>query len=269
MTTEKDTTGARRRSTEHPRQPLGEVIGFVKRLSKLAGSADSLAISKVMDDMKVKNRTNDRFSSLLSAARQFGLVTVKGTTITLTPVASKMMHGTETTRRALLIRAANSPKLYADLISKYDRKGLPAEAALAAELFEGDYGIVKTKTRHAAAMFIASVRDADLVTDSGILRALDPQELGDQGLSQEGLTVNQDTADKQEQTEASTASSERAPISAASRVPDRARQSSTLQLGDGRSATVDVPGDLTAQEADRLKKLLDVLVSDRAETPSG
>ncbi|RUL83196.1 hypothetical protein, partial [Tautonia sociabilis] len=160
--------GRRERSARYPGAPLPEAIELARFLDDhgLDGtSAEAIAAS--MGFESIKTRT---FSARLSAARQFGLVTLDGSSYRLTPLARSVLHPLDPADLPRLYRdALKAPPLYADLLVRLANRRVPDPERLANLLYHS-YQITASAKLPAAEAFVESSRFAGALGDDGILR---------------------------------------------------------------------------------------------------
>lgn len=168
MSDDGEPSARRGRSARYPGIPLGEAIGFCERID--SKGLDGLPASAIAQGLGYSNVRTNTFSSSLSSARQFGLLSLEGERYALTPLARSILHPidpADTPR--LLRRALLEPPLYASVAGRYASRRLPDAAPLANALYHQDQ-ITATAKRTAAEAFLASARFAGALDSEGILR---------------------------------------------------------------------------------------------------
>jgi hypothetical protein len=132
---------------------------------------DGLNAEAIATGLGYGNIKTNTFSARLSAARQFGLLTLQDDGYTMTPIARGLIHPLGPQEVARLRRQAlASPSLYADLISRLEGRKLPEAAALANLLYH-QFQITSTAKQAAAESFLDSARFAGVLGADGILHA--------------------------------------------------------------------------------------------------
>src|SRR5436305_14913665 len=104
----------RERSTRYPGVALAESLKLCESIESLG--VDGLSAADIATALGYKNIKTNTFSARLSAARQFGLLTLTGEGYALTPLARELLHPVDPddlprVRRQALLK----PPLYADL----------------------------------------------------------------------------------------------------------------------------------------------------------
>jgi hypothetical protein len=160
--------GRRERSARYPGASLPEAIElarFVDDQGLDGTSAEAIAAS--MGFESIKTRT---FSSRLSAARQFGLITLDGSGYRLSPLARSILHPIDPLELPRLHREAlKAPPLYADLMVRLADRRVPEPDRLANLLYHS-YQITASAKLIAAESFVDSARFAGALDNEGFLR---------------------------------------------------------------------------------------------------
>lgn len=158
-------TTTKERSRLYPRYHLEHAVEFVMKVDDLGGASVS---KEAVAQATGKATNNSAFIGRISSARQFGLITLQGGKISITPIARRVLLQTsENDRRAALATAFSAPELYRELIDNYNGRTLPNKESLANVLVH-DYGIKKNARVSAAYNFIHSAEWLDLI-QNGIL----------------------------------------------------------------------------------------------------
>ncbi len=135
MSTEETTSRHRReRSTRYPGVPISEALELVRFVDERG--LDGLCGGEIAAAAGYKNVKTNTFSARLSAARQFGLLTLRDERYGLSPLARSILHPTDPADSAGLRRQAflSSP-LYSDLAAHLAGKRVPDEPILANLLY--------------------------------------------------------------------------------------------------------------------------------------
>ncbi|WP_169974774.1 checkpoint protein HUS1 family protein [Tautonia rosea] len=158
----------RERSARYPGAPLSEAIElarFVDDQGLDGTSAEAIAAS--MGFESIKTRT---FSTRLSAARQFGLLTLEGSGYRIAPLSRAILHPVDPADLPRLYREAlKAPPLYSDLLVRLADRRVPDPDRLANLLYHS-YQITASAKLAAAESFVESARFAGVLGDDGILR---------------------------------------------------------------------------------------------------
>lgn len=158
----------RERSHRYPGRSLAESLelaAFVEERGLDGFPAGEIA--RALGYTSVKTNT---FSARLSAARQFGLISLKGDAYALTPLARAILHPVDQAELPALRRKAlwESP-LYAALAERFSGKTVP-DAAILANLLYHQFGIIASAKDAAAATFLESAKSAGALDNDGMLR---------------------------------------------------------------------------------------------------
>ena len=158
----------RERSTRYPGVTLAEALKFCESIEELG--VDGLTSTDVAQALGYKNIKTNTFSARLSAARQFGLLTLTGDSYGLTPLARDILHPVDPSDIPRLYRQALSkPPLYAELAERMGGKKLPEPAILGNVLYH-NYQITASAKQAAADAFLESARFAGAIGDDLIFR---------------------------------------------------------------------------------------------------
>jgi hypothetical protein len=113
---------------------------------------------------------SNAFSSLLSAARQFGLIELRHHSYRLTPLGRALPHPIDESHAARLRQEAFFlPRIYQDLARRLEDRPLPQVDVIANLLFQ-EHHITARAKRAAAETFLESAREAGLLSKDGVLR---------------------------------------------------------------------------------------------------
>ena len=101
----------RERSTRYPGVHLSEALKLCESIDELG--LDGLTAADIASALGYKNIKTNTFSARLSAARQFGLLTLTGDGYALTPLARAILHPVESAKLPRRYRQAwLEPPLY-------------------------------------------------------------------------------------------------------------------------------------------------------------
>lgn len=173
MSTDETTARPKReRSARYPGVPLAESIELCKFVD--AHGLDGLTASDIATAQGYKNVKTNTFSAKLSAARQFGLLSLRDEGYSLTPLAKSILHPVDPAELPKLHRQALlEPPLYADLANRLGDKRVP-EAAILGNVLYHNYQIIGSAKVPAAEAFLDSARWAGALGDDGIFRPNGP-----------------------------------------------------------------------------------------------
>src|SRR3954471_6070845 len=157
----------RERSTRHPGVNLAESLKLCESIDSLG--LDGLSAAAIASALGYKNIKTNTFSGRLSAARQFGLLSLTGDGYALTPLAREILHPVDPDalprlRRQALLR----PPLYAELAERLSGKRVP-EAGILGNVLYHNHQIIASAKRSAAESFLESARFAGALGDDQVL----------------------------------------------------------------------------------------------------
>ncbi|MBV8076416.1 MAG: hypothetical protein JO284_08465 [Planctomycetaceae bacterium] len=158
----------RERSTRYPGVHLADALKLCESIDELG--IDGLMAADIASALGYKNIKTNTFSARLSAARQFGLLTLTGDGYALTPLAREILHPVDPAEQPRLYRQAwLKPPLYADLADRLGGKRVPDVEILGNVLYH-NHQIIASAKRSAADAFLESARFAGALGDDQILR---------------------------------------------------------------------------------------------------
>lgn len=158
----------RERSTRYPGVTLAEALKLCESIEELG--VDGLTAADIASALGYKNIKTNTFSARLSAARQFGLLTLTGDGYGLTPLAREILHPVDPSDLPRLYRQALlKPPLYADLAERMGGKKLPEVAILGNVLYH-THQIIASAKQAAAEAFLESARFAGALGDDQVFR---------------------------------------------------------------------------------------------------
>ena len=237
----------RERSSQYPKSTWNECIDFVQKASELSLSA--VSYDEVAKKYGLSNPTAKSFSAKLSTCKQFGLITTSnGNTIHLTDTCKKILFPTGTSLHPLIKDCFCAPKIYSNLIEKYDGEALPSLPILA-NIFMNEFGVVHTVKDIAAKVFLESAEQLGFLKN-GVLFFSDQES-----------SANSVEEAPQEAEIAATNSSD---ISVASPAKDPPSDSDyitqKIPFESGKVAEFYIPIDATQDDLLLMRDMLDVLL---------
>lgn len=140
-------------------------IEFIKLIDSL--KFKQVSYNEVARKLGLSNVTTKSFTSKISTAKQFGLISTIGKTIQLTEVAKKLLYPTEPDTSILAIECFKNPPLYAKLVERYEGKAVPSKEVLSNTLMM-EYRITQSAKDNAAQVFLESAETLGLI-QGGIL----------------------------------------------------------------------------------------------------
>jgi hypothetical protein len=166
------TRGKRERSTRYPGVPLSESVELCRFIQE--NGLDGLTAADIATSLGYKNIKTNTFSAKLSAARQFGLLTLKDEGYSLTALARSILHPVDPAEVPRLYRQALlEPSLYADLATQFADKKLP-EATILGNVLYHNYQIIANVKQIAAETFLESARFAGALGEDHVFRPAGP-----------------------------------------------------------------------------------------------
>lgn len=158
----------RERSTRYPGVALAESLKLCESIEELG--LDGLSAVDIASALGYKNIKTNTFSARLSAARQFGLLSLSGDGYALTPLARAILHPVDPEEMPRLYRQALlKPHLYSELAERLARKRVP-EAAILGNILYHNYHIIGSAKQAAAEAFLESARFAGALGEDLIFR---------------------------------------------------------------------------------------------------
>jgi hypothetical protein len=156
----------RERSTRYPGVDLAESLKLCESIEQLG--VDGLTSADIATALGYKNIKTNTFSARLSAARQFGLLTLTGDGYGLTPLARAILHPVDPDELPRLYRQALlKPPLYAELAERLGGRKVP-EAAILGNVLYHHHQIIASAKQSAAEAFLASARFAGALGEGGV-----------------------------------------------------------------------------------------------------
>jgi hypothetical protein len=158
----------RERSARYPGRDLESAIELARTM--LDRGLDGLPAESIAPALGFSNVKSNNFSSLLSAARQFGFLDLRGDGYHLTPLGRAIPRPLDEKHAAALRREAFlRPPLYSELATRLADRKLPDGEVLGNLLFHHHH-ITNAARRHAADVFLESARRAGCVDAEGLFR---------------------------------------------------------------------------------------------------
>ncbi len=162
------TRAKRERSTRYPGVPLAESVELCRFIE--GRGLDGLMAADIATALGYKNIKTNTFSARLSAARQFGLLSLKDEGYSLTPLARSILHPVDPAELPKLYRQALlEPQLYTDLAEQFADKRLP-EATILGNVLYHNHQIIASAKQSAAEAFLESARFAGALGEDNVLR---------------------------------------------------------------------------------------------------
>ena len=162
----------RERSTRYPGAGLAESLKLCESIDRLG--LDGLPAAEIAAALGYKNIKTNTFSAPLSAARQFGLLSLTGDGYELTPLARAILHPVEPGELPKLHRQALlKPPLYAELAERMAGKRVP-DAAILGNVLYHNHHIIGSAKQSAAESFLDSARFAGALGADGIFQPNGP-----------------------------------------------------------------------------------------------
>lgn len=158
----------RERSTRYPGVPLADCVELCKFIE--SRGLDGLSAADIAAALGYKNIKTNTFSARMSAARQFGLLSLANEGYALTTLAKSILHPVDASELPRLYRQALlEPPIYAELTERLADKRVP-DAAILGNVLYHNHQIIASAKESAAEAFLASARFARAIGDDMILR---------------------------------------------------------------------------------------------------
>lgn len=153
------------RSKQYPAVSLDTVINFLSKLKSFP-AGKPIAYESVAEAVHVSTTTKS-FKYTISAAKQFGLISVTNQKVTLNKLAEGILYPTgdiaDLKRQCFLL-----PTIYQELANDYDGKALPPQDILE-NILVSQHGIAPKAKKIAAQAFLDTVAEIDVIED-GMLK---------------------------------------------------------------------------------------------------
>lgn len=165
--------GQSRSETTYPFHSLKEAVKLAKAVDDAGGNEAS--VEGVVKALGLVSKTGRGWTYRLSSAKEFGLVARQGrkddARIALTDLARRILRpSSDDEREAALVRAFMSPRIYPDLVTKYDGAAPRVEQVKNA-LEREPFKVLGSVSEDAAEAFIESARFIGAIGSDGRLRA--------------------------------------------------------------------------------------------------
>jgi hypothetical protein len=156
----------RERSTRYPGVNLAESLKFAESIDELG--LDGMSAPAIAAALGYTNIKTNTFSGRLSAARQFGLLSLTGDGYALSPLARAILHPVDPAELPRLHRQALlKPPLYAELADRLAGKRVP-EATILGNVLYHHHQIIASAKQAAAEAFLESAQFAAAINDDQI-----------------------------------------------------------------------------------------------------
>lgn len=147
--------------------PLDECVELCKFIE--SKGLDGVTAADIAGSLGYKNIKTNTFSAKLSAARQFGLLSLKEEGYWLTPLAKSILHPIDPADIGRLYRQALlTPPIYDELIHRLDGKRVP-ELEILANILYHHHNITVSAKDAAAEAFVSSARFAGALGEDHVL----------------------------------------------------------------------------------------------------
>jgi len=224
----------REKSRKYPYYDLKECIEFAELISKIGGKLEA-PISAIVSSMGIKSENNKRLNYSMSSSEQFGLISKSNKALKIIELAKKIIfYEDEFQKKEAIMEAFKSPPLYKELIKRYE--GLEVPETLPNVLYK--LGIAQSKIKRATITFKRSARFVGALDENNIL-----------------MTKTSETQEPGEVPESVSEQISIPPVSSG-------YHNLSLSLSNGQSAKLIIPKNISKEDVEKLKKMLDVLVSE-------
>lgn len=163
----------RERSARYPGATLEESLALCESIDRLG--LDALSAAAIAEGLGYSSIKTNTFSARLSAARQFGLLTLANESYGLTPLARSLLHPSDPAEVPRLRREALlKPPLYAELAERLGEKRVP-DATILGNILYHHHQITARAKQSAAETFLESSRFAGALAGDDVFHARGPQ----------------------------------------------------------------------------------------------
>lgn len=239
------------RGTSYPVIDLEKAIDLVNRILKAVGKANT---SKV-DIAKAAGygSLNGKSKRVVAALGQYGLITGKGDDYKLSTLALDILFPeNERSKRDNIAFALQSPVLFSQLIESYKGGSIPG---LLPNILVSKYAINPKFGNEVAKIFISSLEFAGLVDEGGVIIA---QQHTDPGKAGDGDNIIEDIKEDNKKPSEKPSDAFSQEVSAHSGKEAISKIEIVLRDG-GVKAGIYVPHNLTQEEKNKLKSMIDLL----------
>lgn len=163
----------KKKSAPYPRQDFDTALDIITQIAQNF-SEHAIPYSKIINFLQVKNTASAKFARNISAANQFGLITINNSIVQINELFFQIIQAdNDSEKQSLKLQSFLNSPFNARLCNQFHSKVLPSPAELAT-LLSTHYGIVQTVSTAAAHIFLTSVYQLKLVKN-GFLIMYDTQ----------------------------------------------------------------------------------------------
>lgn len=165
------------KSTQYPGASWSASINLIETIKNKFNCA-AMTYNDLASAYNVSASTKS-FTGKLSGAKQFGLIETSNGAISLTPIGRKYLYPTsENSRKEIAFECLKRPKLFSDLIARYNGKPLPNKDLLS-NILMTEYQILQQVKDNVASIFLDSMEQCGFKINGLLKFELDnmaPQE---------------------------------------------------------------------------------------------
>lgn len=152
----------KQKSAPYPRQDFDTALDVITQLTQNFPE-NTIPYSKIVNFLQVKNTASAKFARNISAANQFGLITINNSIVQINKLLFQIIQAdTDSEKQSLKLQSFLNSPFNARLCNQFHSKKLPSPAELATLLYK-HYGILPTVSTNAAHIFLVSVDQLKLV----------------------------------------------------------------------------------------------------------
>lgn len=145
------------KSTQYPGTTWSKAVNLIETIkNKFNGSA--VSYENLADAYNVASTTRS-FTGRLSGAKQYGLIETSGSVVTLTTIGREYAYPTSASSRSkIMFECVKKPKLFSDLIDRFNGKSLPTKELLG-NILMSEYGILQQVKDIVADIFLTTIHE--------------------------------------------------------------------------------------------------------------
>jgi len=252
---------SRPRSREYPAISLNQAIDYIMKIKSYPPNKP-IAYSILANEHGLRNTSTRSFAYAVSTARQFGLITVSGQTLTLTDNARLILYPTNDDPTAILgakMDCFKKPNIYAELINDYNNRSLPSQSILE-NLLVTQHGIIDSVKGEAATAFLASANDAGAIVNGVFSVDVDFNE--DNTVENISVEQNITKTSQQEKPNVTSATIEKESTNLSG------QRVLNIPIADKADAKLYIPSDITLDDVEYIKSMIDLMLKNYVKSTS-
>lgn len=238
------------RSATYPAKTWEECLDLLDKIDAMGVSA--ISTDEAAKEYGLQSARTKSFQYRISAAKQYGLISVRNDVISLTSIAQDIIHPTEESTIHLERECFANPPLHKKLLQTYDGKPIPRR-----DLFENilvrDYGISEGAKKIAASCFVKSAEHLGLIVGGVLSYSQHTEQSAKEPRGREDRDVP----------ETSPAGHTIMAANPSTNHPSTSQPETIYQrfpLRSGGTVEISIPATATKEELSSIKKVLDIFL---------